>query len=102
VPMMNFADCPAHHPCCRSDGGIRRFDEYCRGTSPRLSEWELEIDRQPSDDAIKESRREGEIVDGVQASHTRKPPRKAFSLLPSRVPGGSFLSFLLFPPPSTT
>jgi hypothetical protein len=35
-------------------------------------------------------------------SHMRNPPRKAFRLLPSRVPGGSFFSFLLFPPPSTT
>jgi hypothetical protein len=34
--------------------------------------------------------------------HIRKPPRKAFSFLPSRVPGGSFFSRLLFPPPSTT
>ena len=34
--------------------------------------------------------------------HMRKPPRKALSLLPRRAPGGSFFSFLLFPPPSTT
>ena len=34
--------------------------------------------------------------------HIRNPPRKAFSLLPSSVPGGSFFNFLLFPPPSTT
>src|SRR6266478_4640390 len=34
--------------------------------------------------------------------HMRNPPRKAFRLLPSCVPVGSFFSFLLFPPPSTT
>jgi hypothetical protein len=49
VPMMDFADCPVHNPCGRSDGGIRRFDEYCRETSPRLSEWELRlIDNHPT------------------------------------------------------
>ena len=34
--------------------------------------------------------------------HMVKPPRKAFSLLPSRVPGGRFFNFLEFPPPNTT
>jgi len=34
--------------------------------------------------------------------HMRKPPRKAFLLLPSRAPEGSLFNFLLFPPPSIT
>jgi hypothetical protein len=34
--------------------------------------------------------------------HSRRPPRKALSLLPSCAPGGSSLSFLLLPPPRTT
>src|SRR5260370_34696799 len=35
-------------------------------------------------------------------SHSRKLPRKAFALLPSRDPAGSYVNFLLFPPPRTT
>jgi hypothetical protein len=35
-------------------------------------------------------------------AHNRNPPRIAFSLRPMRAPGGNFLSFFAFPPPSTT
>src|SRR5262245_7270418 len=34
--------------------------------------------------------------------HKRKPPRKAFALLPGRQPGGSFFSWWILPPPKTT
>ena len=39
---------------------------------------------------------------GRYISHSRNPPSKALALSPSRVLAGSSLSFLTFPPPSTT
>src|SRR5262245_236546 len=44
-------------------------------------------------------------IDGLpsrDSSHTRKPPKNALALSPTRQPGGSSFSFLTFPPPKTT
>lgn len=46
----------------------------------------------------------GVVVPGAPcaASHSRKPPAKAFAFAPSRAPGGSAPSLFALPPPSTT
>src|SRR5580698_5940304 len=43
----------------------------------------------------------GGLLDFEASSHIRNPPRNAFALSPSRHPGGSSLSILALPPPST-